>query len=133
MNDEQARQCTTVDELTLGGIIKHIGRGYRVWAQLILCRDGALPDGMLDLGQYPMADDETLAGLLDAFDVAARTLEQAVRALPDVDIMVPLPQMLCSPRRIVLHLMRETAQHAGHADIIRESLDGASTTAQLAT
>jgi hypothetical protein len=54
---------------------------------------------------------------------------------------VPLPEAPWAPgvvnhwsaRRILLHLMRETAQHAGHADIIRESLDGASTTAQLNT
>ncbi|WP_369395399.1 DUF664 domain-containing protein [Streptomyces sp. CG1] len=38
--------------------------------------------------------------------------------------------MYWSARRIVLHLIRETAQHAGHADIIRQALDGANTTAQ---
>jgi hypothetical protein len=61
-----------------------------------------------------------------------------VAALPDLDVSVPLPRTPWSPhdpghwsvRRILLHLIRETAQHAGHADIIREALDGANTTAR---
>ncbi|WP_374778144.1 DUF664 domain-containing protein [Streptomyces sp. NBC_01310] len=80
----------------------------------------------------------TLTGLLKQYAAAARTTEQAVADLRDMDRRVPLPSTPWSPpetvywsaRRILLHLIRETAQHAGHADIIRESLDGASTTAQ---
>ncbi|MDQ1017267.1 mycothiol transferase [Streptomyces afghaniensis] len=49
--------------------------------------------------------------------------------LPTTPWSPPEPQYW-SARRILLHLIRETAQHAGHADIIRETLDGASTTAQ---
>ncbi|MFC8954736.1 DUF664 domain-containing protein [Streptomyces sp. NPDC057101] len=88
------------------------------------------------MGQYRMADGGTLAGLLEQYAVAARTTAQAVSDLRDLDRSVPLPSTPWSPpetvhwsaRRILLHLIRETAQHAGHADIIRESLDGASTT-----
>ena len=93
---------------------------------------------MLDVGQYVMANDETLAALLKRYAVAARAAEDAVAALRDLDEGVPLPRTPWSPpetvhwsaRRILLHLIRETAQHAGHADIIREALDGASATAQ---
>jgi hypothetical protein len=85
-----------------------------------------------------MADDETLTELLKQYAAAARTTEEAVADLRDLDRSVPLPRTSWSPpqtvywsaRRILLHLIRETAQHAGHADIIREALDGASTTAQ---
>nr|WP_249926140.1 DUF664 domain-containing protein [Streptomyces aureocirculatus] len=56
-----------------------------------------------------------------------------------LDRVVPLPEAPWEPgvvprwpvRRIVLRLLRETAQHAGHADIVREAIDGANTTAQL--
>jgi hypothetical protein len=100
--------------------------------------DGELPEGMLDLEQYRMTEDETLAVLLEQYATAARTTEKSVTALPDLGRCVPLPRTPWSPpetvcwsaRRILLHLIRETAQHAGHADIIREALDGASTTAQ---
>jgi hypothetical protein len=85
-----------------------------------------------------MAEGDTLPALLERYDSAARATEEAVAALPDLDVSVPLPKTPWSPpepeywsaRRILLHLIRETAQHAGHADIIRETLDGANTTAQ---
>jgi hypothetical protein len=103
--------------------------------------DGEAPDGFLDTSQYYMQDGETLAGLLDAYAAAARATDEAVAGLPNLDKIVPLPRTPWSPpetiwwsaRRILLHLFKETAQHSGHADMIRESLDGANTTAQLGT
>lgn len=138
ITDVQARQRTTVSELTLGGIVKHMANGERVWAQILVKGDGELPDGMLDMEQYRMVEGESLPQLLELYSVATRALEEAVRDQPDMDRTVPLPKTPWSPpetvywpaRRVLLHLIRETAQHAGHADIIREALDGASTTAQ---
>ncbi|MFI1864001.1 DinB family protein [Streptomyces jumonjinensis] len=138
ITDVQAVQRTTVSELTLGGIVKHMARGELVWTQILVKADGELPDGMLDTGQYRMTEEETLQGLLELYATAARAVEDAVSALPDLDRSVPLPRTPWSPpetvhwpaRRILLHLIRETAQHAGHADIIREALDGANTTAR---
>ena len=53
---------------------------------------------------------------------------------PDLDVSHPLPAApwfepgaRWSLRRVLLHIIAETAQHAGHADIIRETLDGAKT------
>ncbi|MEV5463330.1 DinB family protein [Streptomyces sp. NPDC002788] len=138
LTDVQAARRTTVSELTLGGIVKHLAQGEEVWARIMVRGDGELPDGMLDMGQYRMAEGDTLAGLLERYARAARGMEEAVAGLPDLDRSVPLPRTPWSPpeivywsaRRILLHLIRETAQHAGHADIIREALDGANTTAR---
>ncbi|MEU7282906.1 DinB family protein [Streptomyces sp. NPDC045431] len=138
ITDAQAAQRTTVSELTLGGIVKHMASGERVWAQIMAKGDGEIPDGMLDTGQYRMSEEDTLPALLETYETASRMLEEAVIALPDLDRSVPLPRTPWSPpetvywsaRRILLHLIRETAHHSGHADIIREALDGASTTAQ---
>jgi uncharacterized damage-inducible protein DinB len=138
LTDAQAARRTTVSELTLGGIVKHLAQGEEVWAQIMVKGDGELPDGMLDMGQYRMSEGDTLAGLMERYAMAARGMEEAVAGLPDLDRSVPLPRTPWSPpepeywsaRRILLHLIRETSQHAGHADIIREALDGASTTAQ---
>ncbi|OLZ74631.1 hypothetical protein AV521_03195 [Streptomyces sp. IMTB 2501] len=138
LTDAEAARRTTVSELTLGGIVKHLGRGERVWAQIMAKGDGEVPEGMLDLGQYRMADGDTLAGLLEEYAAGTRAIEAAVAAAPGLDRTVPLPRTPWSPpetvywsaRRILLHLIRETAQHAGHADIVREALDGANTTAQ---
>ncbi|WP_033314062.1 DinB family protein [Streptomyces iakyrus] len=138
LTDEQAARRTTVSELTLGGIVKHLAQGEETWTQIMTKGDGELPDGMLDMGQYRMAGGDTLPALLERYARAAHATEEAVAALPDLDVGVPLPKTPWSPpepqywsaRRILLHLIKETAQHAGHADIIREALDGASTTAR---
>ncbi|MFF8868546.1 DinB family protein [Streptomyces massasporeus] len=138
LTDAQAGRRTTVSELTLGGIVKHLATGEEMWARIMSERDGELPDGMLDTAQYRMTEDDTLPALLERYASAARATEEAVAALPDLDVGVPLPKTPWSPpepefwsaRRILLHLIRETAQHAGHADLLRETLDGANTTAQ---
>ncbi|MFF5314837.1 DinB family protein [Streptomyces massasporeus] len=138
LTDAQAGRRTTVSELSLGGIVKHLATGEEMWTRIMSERDGELPDGMLDTAQYRMAEDDTLPALLERYASAARATEEAVTALPDLDVSVPLPKTPWSPpepefwsaRRILLHLIRETAQHAGHADLVRETLDGANTTAQ---
>ncbi|WP_409470443.1 DinB family protein [Streptomyces sp. HC307] len=138
ISDGQAAQRTTVSELTLGGIVNHLTQGERVWTQIMVKGDGELPEGMLDVEQYRMVEGDSIAGLLERYAAVARATEEAVAGLPDLDRRAPLPVTPWSPpepeywsaRRILLHLIRETAQHAGHADIIREALDGANTTAQ---
>ena len=64
----------------------------------------------------------------------AKATEEYVRSLPDLEIINKLPAAPWFPedaewtaRDVLLHLIRETAQHCGHADIIRESLDGRKT------
>lgn len=135
LTDEQAAQRTTVSELTLGGLIKHVTAVERRWINFI--RLG--PEAMARSGQEEWADlfrmtgGETLAGLLDAYqDVADRT-DECVATI-DLDATQPLPEApwfkpgaRWSARRVLLHIIAETSQHAGHADIIRESLDGAKT------
>ncbi|WP_412074814.1 DinB family protein [Streptomyces xanthophaeus] len=138
LTDEQGARRTTVSELTLGGILRHLASGERVWTEILVKGDGELPDGMLDMEQYRMGAGDTIEGLLRQYAAAAEATADAVAGLPDLDRTVPLPVTPWSPpepvhwsaRRILLHLIKETAQHAGHADIIRESLDGASSTAQ---
>lgn len=136
--DADAARRTTVSELTLGGLIRHLATGERLWLEILRTGDGTLPAGMLDTDQYSMS--ETLAHWLAAYETAAAETDAYVAALPSLDVEVRLPTTPWSPpeprfwsaRRIVLHLIHETAQHAGHADILRETLDGANSTAQLA-
>jgi len=83
---------------------------------------------------FQMLAGETLASLLDGYDEVARRTDNLVISLPSLDASWPLPEApwfepgaRWSARRALLHIIAETAQHAGHADIIRESLDGAKT------
>jgi uncharacterized damage-inducible protein DinB len=126
---------TTVSDLTLGGLLKHLTWCERGWTHILTERPGT-PEGMLDGHQYVWTGSD-FEELLASYDEAVRTTDEAVRTA-SLDKLVALPSAPwdanpapMSIRRIVLHLIRETAQHAGHADIIRETLDGQSTTASL--
>ncbi len=142
LTDEQARRRTTVSELCLGGLIKHVTLVERGWANFIVQGPSALggvsemteADWARRADEFRLLPDETLDGVLAGYaDVAART-DDLVAGLPDLDAAHPLPEAPWFPpgaqwsaRHALLHIIAETAQHAGHADIIRESLDGAKT------
>jgi hypothetical protein len=140
LTDEQARQRTTASELTLGGLIKHVAATEEKWAQFVVEGPAAMAAPSDGAGFEAWADgfrllpDETLEDVLARYaDVAART-DELVRSLPDLDVSHPLPEAPWfepgarrSARRVFLHIVAETAQHAGHADILRESLDGQKT------
>ncbi|WP_067172864.1 DinB family protein [Microtetraspora niveoalba] len=135
LTDEQAARRTTVSELCLGGLIKHVASMERTWARFMVGGVEAMRSGRGDWAeQFRMAEGETLAGLLDDYERAARATDELVATLPDLDASRALPETpwfepgeRWSMRRVVLHVIAETAQHAGHADIIREALDGART------
>lgn len=81
--------------------------------------------------RFIVGPSDTLAGLLARYEDVARRTDELVTTV-DLDSAHPLPVApwfepgaVWSARRVVLHIIAETSQHAGHADIIRESLDGA--------
>jgi hypothetical protein len=140
LTDEQAGQRTTVSELCLGGLIKHVTSAERGWVNFIVAGTAAMKDftAMTEEDYARRADDfrllpgETLAGVLAGYAEVARLTDDVVATLPSLDAAHPLPKapwyepgQSWSARRVLLHIIAETAQHAGHADIIRESLDGA--------
>ncbi|MDV8021166.1 DinB family protein [Rhodococcus sp. IEGM 1330] len=135
LTDEQARTRTTASELTLGGLLHHVISNERHWMAVIADLDETAEFDMASAGgEYLMADDETVAGLITEWEEVARSTTDALSTL-DLDVSVPVPTAPWAPERIwqsarftVLHILREISQHAGHADIIREELDGASTT-----
>ena len=73
LTDDQARQRTTVSELSLGGLIKHVTLTERQWASFILDGPPAMGANADEwAGGFTMAAGETLAGLLDAYEQVAR-------------------------------------------------------------
>jgi uncharacterized damage-inducible protein DinB len=140
LTDEQAGQRTTVSVLCLGGLIKHVNAAERHWATFIV--EGPSPaqdfaamteaDWARRADEFQMLPGETLAGVLADYAETARRTDELVVSLPDLNAAHPLPRApwfepdaQWSARQVLLHIIAETAQHAGHADIIRESLDGA--------
>lgn len=140
LTDDQARLRPTVSQLCLGGLIKHVAATESRWMEFVL--DGpaamAIPDANdpnTDWSEwtnlFQLLDDETLDGVLAEYEKVAARTDELIRTLPDLDAAQPLPEAPWFPpgarwsaRRVLLHLIGETSQHAGHADILRESIDG---------
>ncbi|MCX4750259.1 DinB family protein [Kitasatospora sp. NBC_01287] len=140
LTDEQAGRRTTASELCLGGLVKHVTSVERGWANFIVRGPSAVGDfsTMTEADFARRADEfrllpgETLARVLADYAEVARRTDELVATLPDLSLTQPLPKApwfepggRWSARRVLMHIIAETAQHAGHADIIRESLDGA--------
>lgn len=143
LDDEQAATRTTVSELTLGGLVKHVTAMEREWASFVVDgpRGGPTTDwASVDWSNPPAEvlafqaqfrmDGASLADLLSDHATAAAATDEVVRTV-DLAATQPLPAApwfapgeAWSARRTVVHLLTEIAQHAGHADILREAIDG---------
>jgi uncharacterized damage-inducible protein DinB len=140
LTDEQARQRPTASELTLGGLLKHVAHQEAGWVRFVVEGPEAIATPTDAAGFEKWADEfrllpsETLAGVLVEYEEIAARTDELVRTLPDLDASHPLPEAPWFPpgahrsaRRVFLHIIAETSQHAGHADILRESIDGQKT------
>jgi len=131
LTDEQAATRSTASELCLGGLIKHVTGVEHRWMLFAVGGAEAMEREEVDwVGQFRMAPGETLAGLVERFQEVAAQTDELIATL-DLDSAHPLPQApwfepgaSWTVRRVLLHLIAETSQHAGHADIIRETIDG---------
>ncbi len=144
LSDEQAASRPTVSELSLGGLVKHVSATEAEWMRFVVEGPATQPDmdwGSIDWSnpppevveyqnQFRMTEGETLAGLLERYDEVAAATDALVQRV-DLAARHPLPAApwfepgaTWSARRTFAHVVAETAQHAGHADILRESIDG---------
>jgi uncharacterized damage-inducible protein DinB len=135
LTDEQAAQTPTASALCLGGLIKHVANTEAGWMRFATGGAAAMESVQVDwVTGFQMTEGETLAGLLDLYDEVARQTDELVATMPDLDASHPLPVApwfepgaSWSVRRVLLHIIAETSQHAGHADILRETIDGSKT------
>jgi uncharacterized damage-inducible protein DinB len=132
LSEEQASSRPTASSLSLAGLIKHAAFCERGWITGIMAqRDPGPRDWNTE---FQLQDGETLAGMLALYDEVAQETESIV-AETDLDKPVPVPKGVpwfpqdvdaWSVRWVLLHLIEETARHAGHADMLREAIDGKS-------
>jgi uncharacterized damage-inducible protein DinB len=135
LSDDQTSARPTVSELTLAGLIKHASRVEQAWTTFLTTGDTSVfvpEDDWAD--GFRLVDGETLDDVIALSEEQARLTEKVVAGLPDlgaplpptIDLVPWIPGgIVWTPRWVLLHLIEETARHAGHADIIRESIDGA--------
>ncbi|MEW2113632.1 DinB family protein [Streptomyces sp. NPDC005474] len=133
LTDEQAASKPSASELSLSGLLKHCAEVEQGW---IARAKGEAPAVERDASNwhecFVLGEGETVASQLAYWEKVAAETEAFLRSVPSLDDTFALPpdpwfppEGRVSMRWVALHLIRETARHAGHADIIRESLDGA--------
>jgi hypothetical protein len=138
LEDRDALRRTTASELCLAGIIKHVAHTETTWTDFILRGPEVMaftPESMKAHAEtFQVLPEESLSLLLDRYEQVAERTAQVVAGLPSLDVSQPLPEAPWFPpgarwsaRMVLAHILAETAQHSGHADIIRESLDGSKT------
>ena len=141
LTEDQIRVAPTAGSLTIGGLIKHVTRCERGWTERMAAAPAAPPPPDASIEEqatswgddFRVTDDDTLESLLAA--LAAQGDEtRAVLRRADLGAPVPVPRDApwfpkdvdaWSVRWVAMHLVEELARHAGHADIVRESIDGA--------
>jgi hypothetical protein len=135
LGEREASARPTASDLTLVGLIKHAALTERAWVTFLTSGDTSVFVPQDDWADgFRLREGETVDDVLALADEQARTTEKVVGALddlasplsPTVDLVPWIPGgIVWTPRWVLLHLIEETARHAGHADIIRESIDGA--------
>jgi uncharacterized damage-inducible protein DinB len=141
LTDEQARATPTVSALSIGALIKHVTNCQRGWMNRVAAAPDPEPRDERPAAEreaeykneFVMRDDETLAEILARFD-EGNAEAMAVIDTVDLDAAVPVPRdapwfpkdvEAWTVRWVLFHLIEELARHAGQADIIRETIDGA--------
>ena len=134
LDDAQAGSAPSVSALSLAGLVTHLTAVERGWVDRLTDAPPAAVTEQEYHDDFALAPGQTLADALAAYERVAERTEQVVRGIADLGQAVPVPRDApwyptdvdaWSVRWVLLHLVEETARHAGHADIVRETVDGA--------
>ncbi|MEU3949045.1 DinB family protein [Streptomyces sp. NPDC029526] len=133
LTDEQASSRPSASELSLAGLLKHVAEVEQGWIARAKAEPPAVHRDESNWHEcFRLVGDETVADQLAYYEKVAAETEAFIRSVPSLDDTFLVAKASWNPRDewlsmrwLCLHLIRETARHAGHADIIRESLDGA--------
>jgi uncharacterized damage-inducible protein DinB len=126
LTEDQARWRPDGERLIpVIGIVNHLAHVEERWIDGLYARKPVAPRSE---DEFVVGRDRTLAEVVDAYADRADATAAAVRAAPGLDVRCTVPPTLdfgwIDLRWILLHLIEETAHHAGHADATREMLDG---------
>jgi hypothetical protein len=123
LTDDQARTRSTVSDFCLLTLVKHVAFVERRWMQLEVARRD-VP------GLWPPPDDrelrlepgDDLTSVRRLYEDVIAENQATLAAVDDLD--EPSPTTGLNRRWVLLHLLEELARHAGHADVLREAIDG---------
>ncbi|MEU9373551.1 DinB family protein [Streptomyces sp. NPDC048255] len=132
LTEEQAASRPSASELSLSGLLKHAAECELTWLRMAQQRPNERQRTEETWGEaFRLLEDESVPDVLAFWDGVAKETEAFIAAVPSLDDSFPLPPAPWFPqdaevsmRWMLLHLVEEFARHAGHADIVRESIDG---------
>jgi hypothetical protein len=133
LDDRQLHATPSASALSLGALLRHCGQVAVQWSAAAAAAPEPAPDTGHDQSiEECQAVGGSVAEALAYFDGCVRTAEASMRGVRDLEAPVPVPDAPWYPpglttweaRWVLLHISTEVARHAGHADIIRESIDG---------
>ncbi|MFI6486667.1 DinB family protein [Streptomyces sp. NPDC050564] len=133
LTEEQAASRPSASELSLSGLLKHVAETEQGWVARARGESPAVRRDESNWHEcFVLVEGETVDAQLAYWEKVAAETDAFLRSVPSLDDTFALPndpwfppEGRVSMRWLALHLIRETARHAGHADIVRESLDGA--------
>jgi uncharacterized damage-inducible protein DinB len=121
VSEEDARRSPVPSGTSLLWLMKHMSRAERIW---VMGRFSAMEESVPDDAIRP---GDSLAAAVDDYRQTWREVDEIVLRASGLDEQARLTES-DSPgvnlRWILMHMLEETARHAGHADILRELLDG---------
>lgn len=134
LTETEARATPCRSSLSLAALLKHVAYGMRGYVAQLAGSPTSLDEQAYGayLASLEVDDDESMSELLAEFDAARAALLAALATVdPDRDVIAPpapwhgiTDSRPAKARYDVVHILEEVARHAGHADIIREQLDG---------
>lgn len=133
LTEEQANSTPSASALSVAGVLKHVAEGEAGWLRTMRGEpvNFADPETIKQWeASFGLTGEETVESMLAYYEKVAQETEETVRAVPSLDDTFDLPKAPWdeggprSWRWALLHLIEEVARHAGHADVIRESIDG---------
>jgi uncharacterized damage-inducible protein DinB len=139
LTPEQLRATPSASALSVGGLIKHVTFVERGWADTLAHKPRNT--SVEDYGaEFRLTPEDSIESLVAGYDEVAAYTDEVVAGIADLGEPVPVPAEPWFPkdvsewsvRWVLLHLIEETCRHAGHADIVRESIDGATSYELLA-
>jgi uncharacterized damage-inducible protein DinB len=124
LDDDALRRPGVPSGTSLLGIVHHLTGVEQHWFQYVFLGEGPAPDK-----SFSPPPDRTADQVIAAYRDVCQRSNEIVRGCDDLTTLAavvnPGEDALDPLRSILVHLVEETARHAGHADILREQLDGA--------
>ena len=123
LSEEQLRRVLVDSGTSILGLVQHLTEAEWLWFGYHLI--GAAWDADRECGMTVPAN-RTAAGVLAGYRAAIEDSDRAIRAVgdPEARFAIPIEGNRHTLRWVMAHMTSETARHAGHADILREQLDG---------